>query len=513
VGPHADVWQTALRAPNLIQNLLGEQTLSAAFIPIYVRLLSTGQKEEAKAFAGAILGLLLLVAGGLAFLGVLLARPLVAIFAAGYLGDAARVASGVLAVDRYELTVGAVRWMFPMTGLLVLAAWALGVLNSHRQFLLPYLSPVAWNAAILAGAAWGVWRGSPETPRSELLSSWLEATCIGALFGGVLQLAVQLPSVFRLLGGLPLRFHWRTDPVREALRALPPALAGRGVVQLSSYLDQLLASLLAAGAVSALGYAQTLYLLPLALFGSAMAAASLPELAAQSHGPNVASLARFTGDAVDRALRWQIPASVVLSVLALPVVEGVFRLLPGAFGRAEGVLVAGVLALYAVGLPASTGSRVVQSAFYALGDPKTPARVAGLRVGISAGVGFVLMGILDRIELGTIPGIAGLEGSSLRWGAAGLAFGATVGAWYERHRLFQELDRRFGGREWRSARGSRWRFWVALLLTVPAWAAVLVLAGLELPPPVQAAAGVGLVGVPYGLWEVRRRRDPDSEAR
>ncbi|KAB2954775.1 MAG: murein biosynthesis integral membrane protein MurJ, partial [Thermoanaerobaculia bacterium] len=277
VGAHADVLQTALRAPNLLQNLLGEQALSASFIPVYTRLLAAGRTEAARRFAGAVFGLLLAVAAALVLTGILAARPLVAVFAAGYLQDAGRVAAGELAVDRYELAVRAVRWMFPMTGLLVLSAWALGVLNSHRRYFLAYVAPVAWNAAIIAALAWGMltWTGTGDARSTRLLL----AACVGALAGGLAQFAVQLPGVLRELGGLRISFSTSVEGVRDSLRAFGPAVAGRGVVQLSSYLDQLLASLLAVGAVSALGYAQLLYLLPVALFGQSIAAAALPELA------------------------------------------------------------------------------------------------------------------------------------------------------------------------------------------------------------------------------------------
>ncbi|MGD2116160.1 MAG: lipid II flippase MurJ, partial [Acidobacteriota bacterium] len=142
-SPHADVFVFALRAPNILQNLLGEGTLSASFIPVYSRMLEEGREEEAGRFAGAIFGLLLALAGGLALLGVLFAEPIVAVLAAGFLGD-----SG--AVDRYPLAVTAVRITFPMVGVLVLHAWALGILNSHRRFFLPYVAPVLWNGAIIA---------------------------------------------------------------------------------------------------------------------------------------------------------------------------------------------------------------------------------------------------------------------------------------------------------------------------------------------------------------------------
>ncbi|MEX0820975.1 MAG: lipid II flippase MurJ, partial [Rhodothermales bacterium] len=290
VGAHADVFQVAFRGPNLLQNLLGEGTISAAFIPIYSRLIEEGREEDAGRFAGAIFGLLLAVAAGLSLLGILLARPIVTVFTPGFLNDAALVASGELPINRFELAVQAVRIIFPMTGFLVLAAWCLGVLNSHRKFFLPYFAPVIWNVAIISallataavllggqsGGLDGIWNFAAISTgqRNDLLF----AAFYGALFGGLLQFAIQLPLVFRVLRGFRVSISTRIEGVREALRAFGPVVAGRGVYQLSSYLDIFLGSFLAAGAVSSLRYAQMLYILPVSLFGLSIAASELPEL-------------------------------------------------------------------------------------------------------------------------------------------------------------------------------------------------------------------------------------------
>ncbi|MCP4658298.1 MAG: murein biosynthesis integral membrane protein MurJ, partial [bacterium] len=271
LGPHADVLTNAFRAPNVLQNLLGEQALSASFIPVYSRMLAAGREREAGRFAGAIFGLLVAVVSVLVLLGVVFARPLVSLLAAGFLGDAELVAAGELDVDRLELTVAAVRIIFPMTGFLVLAAWALGVLNSHRRFLLPYLAPVIWSSAILAALCLAAWQaGFLTTPKDAGLaerSSWLYAVCFGALLGGLMQFAVQLPLVLRLMGGLRVSLSLRVAGVREALTALGPALAGRGVVQLSLYLDLFLANWLQPGAPGAIQFAMVLFNLPLGVFG------------------------------------------------------------------------------------------------------------------------------------------------------------------------------------------------------------------------------------------------------
>jgi len=445
VGPHADVFQTALRAPNLLQNLLGEQALSASFIPVYSRLVERGEHEAARRFAGAIFGLLAATAAALAILGMLAARPLVGLFAAGYLRDAAAVAAGEATVDRYELAVRAVRWIFPMTAFLVLSAWALGVLNSHRRFFLPYVAPVFWNGSILAALFWA--SDAPGRLLGAAAASGVDrllfAACAGALAGGLLQFLVQLPSAWRELGGLRPRLSLRIAGVREALAAFGPAVAGRGVVQISSYIDQLLASLLAVGAVSALGYGQLLYLLPLSLFGQAIAAAALPDLARASVREAQDEMARRSRGALARSglLTW--PAATGFVAFGPVAVGGIYRLLPGgAFGAPEVALVSLVLAVYALGLPSSTSSRVLQVTFFSLGDTRTPARIAVVRLVSGLAVALPAMLWLDRFGVERSPfGASGLE-SSLRLGAVGLALGATLGAWTERWLLGRHLARR-----------------------------------------------------------------------
>jgi putative peptidoglycan lipid II flippase len=428
VGPHADVFRTALRGPNILQNLLGEGTISASFIPIYSRLLAEHREEEAGRFAGAIFGLLLASAGALALAGVLLARPIVAVLAPGFLGDAA---SGGL--DRYELAVTAVRIVFPMTGVLVLSAWALGVLNSHRRFFLAYVAPVLWNAAIIAGLVVGA---SVLAGAADLRSGLVVSACLGALAGGVLQFAVQLPLVFRLMRGFRMSLSTRVAGVTDAIRRMTPVVAARGAVQLSAYLDLLLASLLAAGAVGALGWAQTLYILPVSLFGLSVAAAELPELA--RHGTSDAAGA--ITERVDQAVREMafvtVPTCIGYLAFGYLLVGALYR--TGRFTVADNWLVYLVLAAYTVGLLASTTSRLLQSAFYALGDTRTPSRVAVVRVLLAAGLGAVLMLRLDRVEVGDL--LAAPGAAALHLGAVGLALAAGVASWLELALLWRRLS-------------------------------------------------------------------------
>ncbi len=445
VSAHTDVYEAAFRAPNILQNLLGEGTISAAFIPTYTRLLNAGRVRDAGRFAGAIFGLLSAVTAVLVVVGMLLARPVVALFTPGFVGDAARVSAGTLSVDRFELAVEATRLIFPMTGVLVLSAWALGVLNSHRRFFLPYFAPVLWNFSIIGGLFSGVALLTGDGPVGAgvwsiaALNRLLFAAFLGALVGGVLQFLIQLPLVWRLMEGFRVSCSTKVEGVRQALAACGPAIAGRGVYQLSAYLDLLLASFLAAGALAALRPALMLYLLPVSLFGQSVAASELPELSREAHVDSRSLIPRLDRS-MGQTLFLTVPAAVGYLGLGFLIVDGLLR--RGAFGLLDTWLVYGVLAGYSLGLVATTLSRLLQNGFWALRDTVTPARVAVARVVVSAAIAVPLMFALDRWLVAELVG-AVPDREPLYCGAVGLALGATVGAWVELWRLATALRRQF----------------------------------------------------------------------
>ncbi len=497
-GPHADVFRTALRGPNLLQNLLGEQTLSASFIPVYSRLLARDRQEDAGRFAGAIFGLLVATAALFSLVGVVLARPIVALLAPGYLGDADLVASGQLSLDRFPLAVSAVRIIFPMTGILVLSAWALGVLNSHRRFLISYMAPALWNAAIIAALIFAAFALGAPMPAVDgvgldagLQSQLLLSACLGALVGGALQFAVQLPWVLKLLGGLRPSLSLQVEGVSEALRAFTPLLAGRGAVQLSGYLDFFLASFLAAGAVAALGWAQTLYLLPISLFGMSVAAAELPELARQAGSREIDVMRSRVEQSFGQMVYLTIPSAVCLLVFGYLIVAALFR--RGQFGIADNWLVYLVLGAYTLGLVASSTSRLLNNVFFALSQTRKPARIAIERVVLSASIGVLLMVQLDRWSVNELLALASSE-RSLFLGAVGLALGAGLSSWYELVRLSTALGRDLG--KFRLP----WRYALQLLAlaglsTVPGLLVWRALSGVS--PFLLAALIVPLFGLTY----------------
>jgi putative peptidoglycan lipid II flippase len=474
-GLHADVLGAGLRMPNVLQNLLGEGTLSASFIPVYSELLGQGRTKEAGRVAGAMFGLLLGVASAIALLGILLAPLLVDVFTLGFVGQ------------RRELMIRVVRIFFPMTGVLVLSAWALGILNSHRHFFLPYFAPVLWNAAIIG--AFVAFAGRLDLDALLMAAAW------GGFAGGVLQFLVQLPAVLRLDREIRLSRGRDLPPFREAVRNAGPAILGRGVVQLSSYLDLMLASLLAIGAVARLRYAQTLYVLPVSLFGASTAAAELPELARERSGDREVLRARVVA-AVRRVSFLVVPSFVAFVLLGDVLVAGIYR--AGAFGAGDVTIVWLTLAAYGFGLLASTTTRVYQSAFFALRDTKTPARVAALRMGASAIAGFALMVQFEPIALAGIQVPGGIFSSwrvaGAPLGPIGLAVGATLGAWLEWTLLHASLAKRIGDCGAGASRLAK-TFGAALVAAAAGYAAKLAVSGLY--PLLVAVIVVAAFGAVY----------------
>src|SRR5439155_720503 len=230
-------------------------------------------KRGARALAGAILGLLFLGAGILAVLGIAFAPAITTVLAKGF------------DEPRRQLTISLVRVLFPMTGLMVISAWCLGILNTHRRFFLPYAAPALWNvagiAAMVVAAGWLSGRGFP--PEQQLYRLSL-ALAWGTVLGSVLQIAIQLPSCWKLLGGIPLRVSFVPEGVRDVIVAWAPLVVGAGVAQLSGLVDTFLGSYTGEGGVANLGYAQLVQQLPVSLFGVAITAVSLPELSRDAVG-------------------------------------------------------------------------------------------------------------------------------------------------------------------------------------------------------------------------------------
>jgi putative peptidoglycan lipid II flippase len=428
-SPAAGAFKAALRIPNLLQNLLGEGVLSAAFIPVYARLLAEDKKEVAGRVAGIVATFLTLIVSVAVLAGVLLTPFLIDLVAPGFEGDVRL------------LTIRLVRILFPATGLLVLAAWCIGVLNSHRKFFLAYIAPVLWSGAMIATMV--LFGSRYDQTNLAVALAW------GTVVGSALQFGIQLPFVLKFAPRLRFSFDAALEPVRVVFRNMIPVAMSRGVVQLSGYIDVLIASYLGTLAVASISYAQTIYMLPISLFGMSVAIAELPQL----------SSATGSAEEIHAAMRQrmasglrQIAFFVIPSVIAFVAIGDLLiaaLLETGDFGPDDTRLVWLILLGSTVGLLAATLGRLYNSGFYALRDTRTPLKFAVLHVVLSASLGYLFafpmrpaivwfFGTLLKMRL------PALEGSHLALGAVGLTAGAGLAAWVEFVLLRRAINRRIG---------------------------------------------------------------------
>lgn len=427
----ADAFNAAFRIPNMLQNLFGEGVLSASFIPEYAGLLGRGDEKEATKLAGAVAGMLALVASIIVLLGVVTAPYLVAIIANGFTGE------------KRDLTVRLTRILFPGAGLLVFSAWCLGILNSHRRFFMSYTAPVLWNMAMVAALVF-FHQGRTQVQLAVYLA-------IASVIGSALQFGIQIPQVLRLARGVRPRLTAAADSVRNVFRNFVPAFVGRGVVQLSAYVDAWLASYLGNGAVSSFTYAQAIYVLPISLFGMAISAAELPAMS-RAVGTTAEIGAYLRGrlsDGLDRIAYFIVPSVIALLALGDLIVHLLFE--SGRFQRGNTLWVWQILIGSTVGLLASTMGRLYSSTFYAMRDTKTPLRYAVIRV--------ILTTVLGYLFALVFPPMLGIDP---KLGAAGLTASAGLAGWVEFFLLRREMDKRIGRTRLLPSRMTR--LWIAALV-------------------------------------------------
>ena len=457
-GPAADAWRAALKIPNVIRNLLGEGTLSASFIPVYAGMIERGDIEDARTLSGTIASLLILLTAAAALLGIVLAPVITDFVAPGFSGG------------KRDLTVTLVQIMFPMAGVMIPSAWCLGILNTHRKFFLAYAAPSLWNIAQIATLV---------TLGGVLLEARLiVALACGALAGSVLQLVVQLPVTLRLAGGFSWGLKLDTPGVRKVIRAWIPVVFGAGAYQVSSIIDTQLASLLGTGAVATLGYAQLVAILPVSLFGVSVAAVALPEMSRDVAAADPAVLRAKLAAATRRVAYFTVPAAMAFAALSNEIIGGLFQ--TGAFGAAQTVVTGGVLAAYAIGIPAQSCIKLYAHGHYAFGDTKTPVRIAVVSVIVSAGSAYLLM---------------------QRVGPAGIALGAAIGAYVNMSANFVTLTGKVG----RILSAAEHRaIALSIVASVPAAFIGIAIVDRIVTAPLWASAGAGLAGfgLAYGLLTV-----------
>ncbi len=457
----ADAFTAAFRIPNFLNNLFGEGALSASFIPVYAALLAKGERETAKRVAGAVAALMALAVSVIVLIGVLATPLLIDAIAPGFHGETRL------------LTIRLVRILFPGMGLMVLSAWCLGVLNSHHKFLVSYTAPVVWNAAMIVTLV--LFGAGAPLPNLAVTLAW------GSVIGSALMFAVQLPFVWSVAPGIKPVVDITSAHVRTVVRNFGPVLVSRGVVQLSGYIDTLLATLLPTGAVAALLNGQTIALLPVSLFGMSVSAAELPAMSGAIGVDPAAleTLRRRLESGLRQIAFFVVPSAVAFLALGDVIVGALFQ--TGRFQHADSLIVWGILAGSSVGLLASTLGRLYSSTYYALRDTRTPLNYAIIRVVITT-----VLGYLCAIPL---PGFLGVRAI---WGTAGLTASAGVAGWVEMLLLRKTMNARIG------------RTGLPVGLVVRLWTSAIIGAAVAFAlklaiPPLHPIITAVVVLAPYGL--------------
>jgi len=380
-GPVTDAFFVAYRIPNILRRLLAEGALSTAVIPVFTEYAAVRSRDELWRLVRATLGTALVVLAVTTLVGIALAPWLLRAIAPGFTSDPVQEALAV------QLT----RVMFPYLVLVGLSALAMGALNAENRFFASALGPAVSNVGMIAGVLLLARHVDPP----------ILALALGVLMGGVGQLLVQVPDLWR--AGLLVGPSW--EPRHPALalvgRLLAPAVFGLAAVQVMVFVNTLLASLLPLGSISYLYYADRVMEFPLGVFGIALASASLPVMSRQAATGDHRALAGTLNFALRLALYVSLPATVGLVMLRTPIVRVLFE--RGRFGAAETSATAEALAWYAVGLAAFAGSRIAAQVFYALGEAGTAVKWGIVSIVANVGAAAAMMGPF---------GHAGLAGAS-----------------------------------------------------------------------------------------------------
>ncbi len=376
---YADAFNLSFSLPSFLRRVFGEGVMNAAFVPVFSQFrLRRGEKDASRLASNAFFTLALFLILSIA-IAVLFAPWLVDLFARGWRGDPERMAVAV------RLT----RLLFPYVFFVGLAVLVMGMLNAVRHFTLPALSPVIFNLGMI-GAALLAFRLPPEgTSRIDLF-------CGGVIAGSFGQLLIQLPMLRRK--GIRIRpvFH-PADPEIRAIGALMiPGVLGIAVIQINLLVDTVFATFLPEGSVTALRFGNRVMLLPLAIFATAVASASLPSLSTQVAEGGADRAKGTLAYSLRFLFFFLLPAAAGLMVLCRPVIRLIF--VRGAFDGGRSLdLTASTLLLYCVGLFAYGGIKGVAQVFFSLRDTRTPVVVGA--VAMVANVIFNLMfNVLSRRE-------------------------------------------------------------------------------------------------------------------
>lgn len=390
-----DAFLLAFQIPNLLRQLLAEGAVQNAVLPVLSQLREREGEDAAKRYFRSIRGLSLLVLGGVTLLGILFARPLVLAFTERF--DARP--------EQLERTVELTRWVFPYIFFMGTTALGVAALNTHKRFTATSFAPALLNVAFI-GCALGLPALLVAGGREPIFSM-----AIGALLGGLLQMLAQWPSLAKIGYLERPSFSFGNPAIGETLRRMGPTLIGIGVYYVDVIVGRRLLSGLGDGPVSYFGFAMRLCDFPQGIFVMALQTATLPNLASLAARGDEEELGRTFSLSMRLALFVGIPATVLFSVLAEPIVVVLFQ--RGHFDAEAARETAHALVAQSLGVFVVAGVRQLVAVFFALGDTKTPVKVAAMDLLVFVAVAYALRAPLGHFGVGLAVSLASLAQFSL----------------------------------------------------------------------------------------------------
>jgi putative peptidoglycan lipid II flippase len=421
-----DAFLLGFRIPNLTRDLFAEGALSSAFVPIFTQTLEQKGRKEAALLANLVATALLIVVGVFCLAGIVFAPAWVNLLASGF----------HQVPGKFELAVKLTRIMFGFLLLVALAAQAMGVLNACRRFAVPALASTFFN---IGSVAFGLILGYVLGPYVGLEP--ITGMAIGVVLGGALQLLWQVP----LLRAEGFRFRpvmdWNHPLLRKIFRMMGPAILGNAAVQINVLvITNFAARIPGNGPVSWLGYSFRFMQLPLGLFGVAIASATLPSISRSAGLGDFDEFRRTLSKSLGMVFLFTLPSAVGLIVLGRTMIGAIYQ--GGKFSPYDTEQTALALSCYALGLAGYSALKVLNPAFYALHDARTPMVVSILSI------------VVNYIIAALLFGHTGL-------GHAGLALSTAAVATFGGVALFVILRRRIGGIYGRNLIESVWKIALA----------------------------------------------------
>ncbi|MBT3510387.1 MAG: murein biosynthesis integral membrane protein MurJ [Nitrospina sp.] len=382
----ADAFFVAFRIPNMQRRILGEGAVNAAFIPVFTETLT--QKGESAAWKmTANLFNILFITLSLVSLFILIFSPaVITVFAPGFIDEP----------GKFELTVKLTRWMAPYLFFIGLAAFCMGILNTLKVFALPAATPILQNVSMVLSVI----------IIAPFMDEPILGLAIGVLVGGVLQLLIQLPAVFKKGFRFKKSLDFKQEEVIKIAKLMGPIILGLAVYEINIMIDTLLASLLPGGSISYLYYGNRLVQLPLGIFAVALGVALLPTLSGQAARGDLKELVQTLSFSIRLILFITIPATVGLIILREPIVNTLWERGEFLASTTDGTAIA--LLYYSIGLCAYSGIKIIAPAFYSLQDTKTPAKIGIYSMVLNTILNLILMGPLKHGGLALATSLAAL---------------------------------------------------------------------------------------------------------